>query len=206
MGGLGSGRHWRYGAKETVESYHELDVRRWQRDGMLQLGRGFHWQWTRNGAVVWSIVARVEADGVILSYPYQHNGGEWENLNCWVTLATTPCNYGGIRYWFCCPAVGCCRRVAIIYLGDRYPACRHCLRLAYRTQSENSADRALTKAQRIRKKLGGSANMMTPFPFKPKWMHWRTYEGLRARAEAASEFSMASLTLWCERRGLLRRA
>jgi hypothetical protein len=141
-------------------------------------------------------MAYVEADAVILSC---HNGGGWGDTNCRVLLDTTPCNYGGVRYWFLCPVAGCCRRVAILYLGDKYPACRHCLRLAYQTQNESSADRALSKAQRIRMKLGGSANMLMPFPFKPKRMHWRTYAGLRAKAEAATERSIAGLRLWLDR-------
>lgn len=187
MGGPGSGRRFHYGAKHTVERYNALDVRSWQRDGLLQPGGGFRW---------FSIMVYVEADAVILSYG---NAGALGNPSCRVLLDTTPCNYGGVRYWFLCPASGCCRRVAILYLGGRYPACRHCLRLAYRTQNESSADRALTKAQRIRMKLGGSANMTMPFPFKPKGMHWRTYSVLRAKAETATQQAMVGLMQFLER-------
>ena len=32
MGGIGSGRHWQFGA-DTTEGYRTIDVRRWARDG-----------------------------------------------------------------------------------------------------------------------------------------------------------------------------
>jgi hypothetical protein len=53
--------------------------------------------------------------------------------------------------------------------------CRHCDELAYQSQRDNKMYRALHKAQAIREKLGGSANMMEPFPEKVKGMHHDTY-------------------------------
>lgn len=52
-----------------------------------------------------------------------------------ITLVTTPCNYGGIRYWFEC--LFCKRRVGTIYLrADRF-ACRHCQFLTYESKLES---------------------------------------------------------------------
>jgi len=50
------------------------------------------------------------------------------------------------------------------------------------------------RAQKIRRRLGGSSSLVEPFPQKPKGMRWRTYEHFREQAKAA-EFSYASLAL-----------
>jgi hypothetical protein len=93
-------------------------------------------------------------------------------------VAWTACNFGGARPWFIYPGAGCGRRVAVLYGPGRYFLCRHCYGLTYLSQRDNATYRALHRAQDIRRKLGGSANMMEPFPDRPKGMHWRTYERL----------------------------
>jgi len=35
MGGMGSGRHWYRGAKNSTDDYRSIDVRRWKRDGLF---------------------------------------------------------------------------------------------------------------------------------------------------------------------------
>jgi len=161
----------------------------------------FGWQWTRDGETVVSINVRTEADWVTLSYRHRSGGGDWQDAEYPVRLDRTPCTYGGTRAWFVCPAVRCGRRVAILYLGGRYFACRHCYRLAYTSQREESHDRALRRAQAIRQRLGGTANMLDLFPAKPKGMRWRTYERLRAEHNDADVRSWAGIA---EKFGLLR--
>jgi hypothetical protein len=129
-------------------------VRRWQRDGLLTPGRRFTLQWTRGGETVASIAVRVEAACVYLSYRCQRNGREWEDIDEPVALDTTACNYGGHRYWYCCPIVGCGRRAVILYGAGRYFACRLCYRLAYESQREATHDRAARRADKIRARLG----------------------------------------------------
>jgi hypothetical protein len=50
------------------------------------------------------------------------------------------------------------------------------LRLKLREPAGELNVRALHKAQNIRERLGGRANMMEPFPEKLRGMHWSTYE------------------------------
>jgi len=71
MGGSGSGRRWHCGAKSTTNDFRALDVRRWQRDGLLTPGQFFRSYWTRNGKEVASINIMTETERVILAYRYQ---------------------------------------------------------------------------------------------------------------------------------------
>jgi hypothetical protein len=59
--------------------------------------------------------------------------------------------------------------------------------LVYSTQRENPRFRAITKAQKLRMRLGGGPNLLQDFPTKPPRMHRRTYNRLLARAMTAQE-------------------
>ena len=178
MGGYGSGQRWN--SKKTTFFYRRLDVRRWQREGLLVAGQSFLWQWMQNGKEVASIGVRNESDRVTLSYRHRANEQEtWRFKQYPVWLAWTRCNYGGRRAWFICPACG--RRVAILYDGGAF-GCRRCYGLAYNSQRQSAFDRAISRAQAIRRKLGGSGNLIEPLPWKPKRMHWRTYQRLCSEA------------------------
>ena len=54
----------------------------------------------------------------------------------------------------------------------------------------------LLKAQNIRMRLGGTASIIDLFPFKPKGMHWRTYERLQREAEDAKGHYLRKLDKW----------
>jgi hypothetical protein len=68
--------------------------------------------------------------------------GEKTDYDYKVQLTTTPCNFGGIRYWFICQlsrnGVYCGRRVAKLYKapGGSYFGCRHCYNLSYESRNE----------------------------------------------------------------------
>lgn len=178
MGGWGSGRSWGHKPKRNTAAYPLLDVRRLQREGLLRRGLAFPYQLIRNGERTESIDLRVEAKQATLSYTYRTREAEWQRVEQPVQIEWTACNYGGHRAWFRCPADGCGRRVAILYLVGVF-ACRCCLHLGYWTQRCSASEGALRRAQAIRERLGGSRNMCCPFPAKPKGMHWRIYRRLR---------------------------
>ena len=55
-----------------------------------------------------------------------------------ISLTTTPCKYGGVRYWFICPLYKsgqyCGRRVGVIYSIGKWFGCRYCGEIAYAAQ------------------------------------------------------------------------
>lgn len=197
MGGMGSGRRYQ-GGKDTTSDMRALDVRRLQRDGLLTPGRAFGWNWSRNGETVASIQIRTEAEQVILNYRSRSNGDEWKAMEYPVRLEWTACNLGGQRAWFVCPAQGCGRRVAILYGGSVF-ACRHCHKLNYQCQRETDDDRSARRADKIRARLKWDAGILNGNGRKPKGMHWRTFDRLKAEHDA---FVSASLAGMAKRLGL----
>lgn len=198
MGGIGSGNHWRWDAKNTTADYLSIDVRRWHRDGCLRSGQNFSWAWTRDGEAAGSVNVRTEPGRVVLNYRHRINGGEWESKEYPVRLDWTPCNYGGQRPWFLCPVAGCRRRVAILYGGGVF-ACRHCHQLAYPSQNESWQERASRRSRKIIQRLGGDP-YGDFYPSKPKFMHRRTYLRLINMAEYYEEISMLAALNFFTRR------
>lgn len=180
MGGIGSGNRYVFGKKDTVESRNQLDVNRLNRKGLLQPGVSGSVDWSRGDRSLGSIGLRAERGSLILDYQHRRSpSSEWEEVRYPVRLTWTPCNFGGRRPWFICPGVVngryCGRRVGTLFNGGKYFLCRHCYDLTYQSRQDGYRYGPLRKCQRIRQRLGGSANMMEPFPPLPKGMHFKTY-------------------------------
>jgi hypothetical protein len=151
---------------------------------LLVPGRRGDVNWSRNGEPSGCISVQCETNSVRLIYRHSRFDDEWQSRDYLVGIEWTPCNYGGQRAWFRCPSKDCGRRVAVLYGGGIF-ACRYCHQLAYDSQREQPYDRALRRVQDIRERLGGSGSLAEPFPWKPKGMHWRTYNRLRLEAANA---------------------
>lgn len=179
-----------YGGRRTCESCVSIDVRRWHREGRLHAEEHFSLSWTRNGKRAGNISVRTELDAAVLIYQSRFWGStEWRLIEQRVPITWTACHLGGQRPWFVCSVYSnehfCGRRAAVLYGAGELFACRTCCRLAYASQQETAMFRGMSQAQKIRQKMGGSANLFEPFPERPKGMHWRTYKRLRDRAETA---------------------
>lgn len=104
MGGLDSGRRWQWASHSTTADYRAIDVRRWRRDGLLEPGRAFAWEWSVDGEAVATIRVKVGQGNVRLIYRQRAHGDDWQDMDYLVGLTWTDCHLGGQRPWFLCPA------------------------------------------------------------------------------------------------------
>ena len=142
--------------------------------GYISAGRG------NEGREEASIGVRAFPAAVGYPTPYgRQRGRGGGTLYCPITW--TDCNYGGRRPWFVCQE-RMRRRVGKLYLYGKYFLCRYCHGLAYESQRADVLTSLIRKAQKIRRRLGGSSNLTLPFPKKPKWMHWKTYDEFLSEA------------------------
>ncbi len=75
MGGRGSGNWWRWDQRDTTDAYRKLDVRRFNREGLLTPGRTFGWHWRQDGETVGSISIDVHHAHLRLRYRARDGGG-----------------------------------------------------------------------------------------------------------------------------------
>ena len=161
----------RYGAGRPAsnvkaEQSRRIDVRRWQREGILQPFQAGTWQWTDRDTGVRTAAIGYRASGDSVTLDYSIDGTPHKQS---IRLTSTPCNYGGTRPWFTCPVRG--ERVAVLFLRAGRFACRHCQRIAYASQSGDLIDRTWRKQSKAEAKLG-------PNWARPKGMHETTRERL----------------------------
>lgn len=135
----------RYGYRETTDGLLWLDTVVLRKEGYLRHSiYGSLW-WTAQPSGHQSSVS-------ITSYPledqphinlvYTTRLNETSHaLNYNILLTTTPCFFGGKRWWFLCPIVRdnnpCINRARKLYKCGLYFGCRQCLQLAYPSQNEN---------------------------------------------------------------------
>src|SRR5688572_14199582 len=117
MGGPGSGVTYRWGARATVEGCRRIDVRQWQREGLLRGATWFTTTWTYRDGQTASIGVQSSGERIVLRYTSTPRDAPTVDVVETVELTWTRCAYGGTRPWFVCPGVvngvACMRRCAV---------------------------------------------------------------------------------------------
>lgn len=140
------GRYY-YDKKEEADGLKKITI--------FRLKEWKYLKWSMNGTIYWtsnwddskssvSIQTIIHDDEKYLRIWYTQTDRyteEKQDFDYKIPLVTTKCNLGGKRYWFICPwyrnDVYCGRRVAVLYKGGKYFACRHCYDLSYSSRNEN---------------------------------------------------------------------
>ena len=130
---------WYCQKKSTAEESCDLSIFWLNKSGMLTGKRSTStmWQHSHTGLrTVVFLIADVTGDPYVrLVYSLGGSTASMQDFDRRISLSTSPCNLGGVRYWFRCP--GCSERVGVLYLapGDVYFRCRHCNNLTYRSRN-----------------------------------------------------------------------
>jgi hypothetical protein len=179
MGGLLSGRTTG-GGKGKIEAARALDISRLMKAGVFRDGWSGGWQWSRDGEKVASISMIGGRDLITLSFQFSRGSSAPKSVRQTVEVEWRPCRYGGERPYFRCSGrpngKDCGRAVQKLYGAGHYFHCRHCYRLVFASQSEDSCDRAQRKADRVRTMLAGQTVNRFVFPRRPNGMWQRTYD------------------------------
>ncbi len=173
-------------SRSPVELVNALNINWLRRTGRLGAGWQSSVSWQYGGEPCGSI--QFECKSLYeASLDYSYNG---ERINQPVTIEWTHCHFGGMRPWFICSAWRrgqyCGRRVGKLYGAGKIFACRHCYRLCYRSQLEDTKSRAIGLTHKLWARLDDDGK-------KPKGMHWRTYNRLCERIDRAEAISWGYL-------------
>lgn len=193
MGGLGSGGANR--KRPHFEGFRRINVGSLMKRSLDRAGTYSTHSWHDNWNRPTGSIQIVGGDGfVTFIYSLRGNDTEaWQQIEERVVLARVVKPFGGTQTFFRCPR--CSRRVTTLALGRRYFRCRICVGAAYASSQEGSTDRAMRRANKLRKRVGAEPGLGNWYT-RPKHMRRRTFERIDARIQTAeAEVNDAHLRL-----------
>ena len=133
-----------YTEKSTVEESRLVNIAFLNKHNYFRGWQSGTITWSRNGEKIASIGITVVTndDNPYIKFNYNitsRDTGKKTVYEYQFPLVTTPCNFGGKRYWFECGLYHngkyCGRKVSTLYQapGSKYFGCRHCMNLNYET-------------------------------------------------------------------------
>ena len=138
-----------YSDRLTVEACKSVSISYLKKEGYLD---GGIWKvamdWSRRGKPTGGIdmIISTQKDDANIRFLYTHRTRRTPTqpteLDYTVPLVSTPCHFGGLRWWMRCPIEInghlCNRRVAVLYLArGPYFGCRICHNLTYESSQES---------------------------------------------------------------------
>lgn len=137
------GRYY-WSKKEEADSLKKIQIWWLKKQGYLNGWASGTMSWTsgfsdNKSSVGVEISTHSDEPYLRIHYTQTAQDGTKQDFDYKIPLTTTPCHFGGCRLWFVCPwyANGkyCGRRVGVLYLGNKYFACRHCYNLTYNSRN-----------------------------------------------------------------------
>jgi hypothetical protein len=170
-----------------LEDGLKLDINGLIRDGAAKIGE------LRRRTILWrGSPSRNEAASAFVEADLRAELQGWLTVNLGqirqrIQLCALKRHFGGVQWYFICPATACRASVLWMPSGSNLFLSRGAWgrQVAYATQFVGSFDRALSAAQRIRNDLGGPQyrSILDGVPPKPKWMRSTTYDEIVRRHE-----------------------
>ncbi len=132
-----------YSYRPVAENYKKIRISSLKRDGYLA-------QWY-SGIISWGCGPGEYKESIKIECSinpmYPNIKFIYNQISYLVSLTTTPCHFGGKRYWFVCPLTingrDCGKRVGVLYKGNDYFGCRHCFNLTYQSRRDNPTVKAV---------------------------------------------------------------
>jgi hypothetical protein len=187
-----------FGWRPHIESALKLDVRRLLACGSLRAGctTSGSWVWTDSytGEQTASVSYRGElgdTEGTLtLLYTVpDRDTGKREDVVCRILLSSIPLHFGGRRWYMHCPVTG--RQVQTLHKWNGIDLFCHRTairpRPTYASQRTSGSDRIITQRWAIRRKIGDDVSNLFSELWKPKRMHWRTFERYAKRDAELAE-------------------
>lgn len=136
---------WSYSSRQEADGLKKIQLWRIKKYGFLSgWGNAGTIKWTHSfsgseSSVGIQTLVHGEEQYLKIYYTQTDSDDTKRDFDYKIPLTTTPCYFGGKRYWFVCPwyanGVYCGRRVGVLYLGGNYFACRHCYNLTYNSRN-----------------------------------------------------------------------
>lgn len=144
--------------KTRVDECWRLDMQYLRKLTDFQFEDFLQIEWKSSWGQTCAIILRVCPPNLIrFQYTVTYcSTGRKQNLDYYTRIESTPCFFGGVRWWFYCPKCG--RRCRILYLPPEHTtfACRVCFNLTYASQQEGPSifkrlHKLMTRIRRRRK-------------------------------------------------------